>query len=243
MPQVQLPLATLACLLALPLLVAVLRRRKLAWSLCLMGTGLVLLLAAAVWPLGQVRVASPLTGPPVVSASQANAICAALLENIYSAMAGRGEDQVYDALAASVDGPLLRQMYLHVRSGLEFQEDGGAVAVVQGVKLLGAEREDTARAEVGALSSPKDRDPRGFTLNCQWAVRGKVEHWGHVHQRTNLYAARLTIEPRSGTWKITDLDLLDEELGEIETVPEIEGPNAEEPQIEEPEIEGAGVPS
>jgi len=38
-----------------------------------------------------------------------------------------------------------------------------------------------------------------------------VGHWGHVHQRTNQYQARLTVEAVGDRWKITALDLLQEE--------------------------------
>ena len=41
--------------------------------------------------------------------------------------------------------------------------------------------------------------------------RGSVGHWGHVHQRTNQYQARLTVEAVGDRWKITALDLLQEE--------------------------------
>jgi len=38
-----------------------------------------------------------------------------------------------------------------------------------------------------------------------------VGHWGHVHQRVNRYDADLTVEVIDGAWRITELDVLQEE--------------------------------
>jgi hypothetical protein len=48
-------------------------------------------------------------------------------------------------------------------------------------------------------------------------VVGTVEHWGHVHSRTNEYEARFTIEPRASAWKITALEVLNEKRLKFET--------------------------
>ena len=39
---------------------------------------------------------------------------------------------------------------------------------------------------------------------------GTVGHWGHVHTRQNLYDAIVTIEAVDGTWKITALEVIEE---------------------------------
>ena len=54
-------------------------------------------------------------------------------------------------------------------------------------------------------------DGVGFVSRCTWNVSGSVGHWGHIHQRTNQYEAELTVKPVDGVWKITDLELLQEE--------------------------------
>jgi hypothetical protein len=51
----------------------------------------------------------------------------------------------------------------------------------------------------------------GFVATCTWTVRGSVGHWGHIHQRTNKYKARITVKPIDGDWKITELQVLQEE--------------------------------
>ncbi len=44
-----------------------------------------------------------------------------------------------------------------------------------------------------------------------WTIVGTVGHWGHVHQRSNLYEANLTISTANGVWKITDFEVLEQE--------------------------------
>jgi hypothetical protein len=39
---------------------------------------------------------------------------------------------------------------------------------------------------------------------------GTVGHWGHVHTRQNLYDAIVTIKAVDGTWKITELEVIEE---------------------------------
>ena len=44
-----------------------------------------------------------------------------------------------------------------------------------------------------------------------WQVTGSVGHWGHVHTRSNRYRADLTIAPDDGRWKLTGLEIIEEE--------------------------------
>jgi hypothetical protein len=39
---------------------------------------------------------------------------------------------------------------------------------------------------------------------------GTVDHWGHVHTRQNLYDAIVTIEAVDASWKITELEMIEE---------------------------------
>jgi hypothetical protein len=52
---------------------------------------------------------------------------------------------------------------------------------------------------------------RSVTLRARWTALGTVGHWGHVHTRKNQYHADITIEPVDGLWKITDIEVLEEE--------------------------------
>jgi hypothetical protein len=131
-----------------------------------------------------------------VNDERAQVIVSALLHNVYRAFDFRQEDIIYDTLERSVTGDLLTQTYLETRRGLELASQGGARAKVKAIEML----------EVDA-----EREGRGFTANATWNVAGSVGHWGHIHQRTNQYVADITVEPVDGVWKITALELIQEE--------------------------------
>jgi hypothetical protein len=133
-----------------------------------------------------------------VSDAEAGAIVAGLLENIYRAFDYREEERIYDTLERSASGDLLTDIYLETRRSLEIENQGGARAKVQSVEMLQVEAE------------PIGGEP-GFVTECTWNVSGSVGHWGHIHQRTNQYVARLTVRAIDGAWKVTDLELLQEE--------------------------------
>ena len=44
----------------------------------------------------------------------------------------------------------------------------------------------------------------------KWTAVGSVGHWGHIHTRQNVYDAILTLAVADGSWKITDIELLEE---------------------------------
>ncbi len=81
---------------------------------------------------------------------------------------------------------------------MELANQGGARAKVKEIEMLEVE--------------PRKLQGRpGFQARCTWTVAGSVGHWGHIHQRKNKYEADLTVEPVDGVWKLTRLDLLQEE--------------------------------
>jgi hypothetical protein len=132
-----------------------------------------------------------------LSAARTEEVVSDLLHNVYRAFDFRSEEQIYDVLAQSVEGELLEQIYLETRRGLELASQGGARAKVKEVDL------DTLEIErVG---------PDGFTAKAVWNVRGSVGHWGHLHERSNRYRAALQISPVEERWKLTALDILEEE--------------------------------
>jgi hypothetical protein len=133
------------------------------------------------------------------------------LKNVYRAFAYRGESDVYDALAMSVDGELLAELYLQIRESLEMREQGDAVSRVQDVTM-----EDSEFMPLDAENDAPSAEP-GFTVDCAWTVRGTVEHWGHIHARTNRYAARFEVRARRGAWRITGMDLRKQERVRFET--------------------------
>lgn len=131
-----------------------------------------------------------------VSGGKANEIVAALLHNVYRAFDFRQEEQIYDVLEQSVEGDLLAQIYLETRRGLELANQGGARAKVKNIEMVEL---DTRAGDGG-----------GFVAAATWNVGGSVGHWGHIHERRNQYRAELTIQPVAGTWKLTDLEILEE---------------------------------
>ena len=56
-----------------------------------------------------------------------------------------------------------------------------------------------------------DRGTLTYAIAGRWTALGTVGHWGHLHTRQNLYDAVVTIEAIDGRWKITDLELLEEQ--------------------------------
>jgi hypothetical protein len=105
---------------------------------------------------------------------------------------------VYDRLALSIEGELLSDVYLQVRRGMELKNQGGARVKVDEVTVLNTTQE-------GELETP------GFAYRCRWTAAGSVGHWGHIHRRTNQYDAVITVEPVEGVWKITAIDLHEEQ--------------------------------
>jgi len=50
-----------------------------------------------------------------------------------------------------------------------------------------------------------------LVLTFPWRVAGWIGHWGHIHRRVNEHLALLTIAPLDGKWKITAIEMLDEQ--------------------------------
>lgn len=197
-PRWTVPAVSLGFVLAGVLGAMLLHRSFLRLAICLLaGT----ILAAATLQVGRVEIRNPFASAPSLDNSQARSVLESLQKNIYRSFDNKDERSVYDALAKSIAGPLLEKTYLDIRKGLVMQEQGGAAAKVTNVKLVDAKRE-SRDATVG--------DPRGFRMRAIWNVTGTVEHWGHIHERTNEYQATFTIEPRHDAWKIVALDVTSE---------------------------------
>ena len=159
------------------------RRRAASGVAALVVTSL----AGAAWWIG---------GQGRLDESAAEEVVAGLLTNTYRAFDFRDESEAYDVLARSVDGDLLREVYLEMRQGLVLASQGGASARVKQVELVGLETEPTKG--------------RGFEARATWRIRAAVGHWGHIHERRNEYRANLRLQPIDGAWKLTAVEILDE---------------------------------
>jgi len=71
-----------------------------------------------------------------------------------------------------------------------------------------AKVEELAIESVSITSSDKKEGALDF--HAVWNAMGTVGHWGHNHARENRYDAVVTLKPVDGSWKIVDLDLLEE---------------------------------
>jgi hypothetical protein len=134
----------------------------------------------------------------VISADRAQGIMSKLLGNVYVAFDHRQEDRIYEILNKSVSGDLLTQIYLETKKSLELASQGGARVKVKEVDMLSVQPESLG-------------GEAGFRARCKWNVSGSVGHWGHIHKRTNQYEAEITVRPVDGSWKITNLEILQEE--------------------------------
>ncbi|MBI2421730.1 MAG: hypothetical protein HYV27_02790 [Candidatus Hydrogenedentes bacterium] len=193
-----------AALLLLPVLpVALYRRRRGPMLLC----AALLLAGAAGWPWQPVEIADPFSNHQALSDEEAANLFAALHKNVYRAFDYRIESDVYDALDKSVGGDLLATLYLQIRKGLEMQEQGGAISRIKDVRIVNAEHAPLEGADPA----------RAFAMLCTWQVEGSVEHWGHIHTRTNQYQARFKVEALESGWKITGMDVISEERVKFDT--------------------------
>jgi len=197
----QVPLASLVCLLLLiPVGLHFRKQKKNAASLS-PSLGLIVLLIAGsilLYPFVKVSIARPTALTPEISKEQAVVLLENLLKNIYRSFDFREEEDVYDRLATSVSGNLLSEVYLQNRKSLVVTQAGGARARVNEIKIL----------DVDVSSS--ETNPLGLTFHATWTAKGTVGHWGHIHTRKNQYEANIIVEPVDGIWKITGLELLEE---------------------------------
>ncbi len=131
------------------------------------------------------------------------ALVGSLLANIYRAFDFRDDEAVYDALATSIQGDLLRDMYLRIKRTLLVAEQGGAIATVTSVETTELNLDKSAR------------EPSTFVV--QWQVTGVTEHWGHVHTRTSQYRARLRLAEKDSQLRLAYFQLLEENQIKFET--------------------------
>jgi hypothetical protein len=199
--QLSIPLASLLCftLLAPVCWQASKRARNGApLPVAIVAAAALLIVGILSLPYARLSIARPAAIAGVLDDQQATAILQTLLKNLYRAFDFREEEDVYDKLAISVTGDLLADVYLENRKSFAVQAAGGAQAKVKEVSI----RHASAVRQDGA--------PLAFALRGQWTAMGTVGHWGHVHTRQNLYDAIVTIEAIDGAWKITEMEVVEE---------------------------------
>jgi hypothetical protein len=191
--QVKIPAGTILGLILLSPVVRTMRRKRGTRAGVIAGAvGVVC--AVLVYPVLSVPVSVPVS--PALTDEAATELVSGILANVYTSFDFRDENSIYDALDQSLVGDLLTDVYLQTMKSLELASQGGARVKVKGVRLENAEFQ------------PLDN---GVKAICTWDVMGSVGHWGHIHQRVNRYEAELAIQPVEDQWKITALEILQEE--------------------------------
>jgi hypothetical protein len=199
---IRVPWVSLICAVLLLAMIGMLIRRihQGGSMVAPLVSGLVLLVAGVVaWPLVGITVTRPATLAGEMSPELSQDLLQVLLKNVYRAFDFRDEEDVYDKLAFSVSGDLLSDIYLQNRKSFSVQKAGGAQAKIKSVEIEAATAEQL------------DDRPLAYAIKGRWAAQGTVGHWGHVHTRRNRYDAIVTVEAVDGAWKITDLEILEEQ--------------------------------
>lgn len=203
---IQLPLVS--AISAAAGLLSLLFARRLLGTKVACGLGILLLAAAGFsWKLAPLPLTIRPAQLPELTDEQAGQIFRQLHGNIFRAFDYHLEEEIYDALARSVDGPLLSELYTQLRRSLELQQQGGAVSRIDAVNVESGQKTGQAAVE-GKLN---------FDYRCKWNLVGSVEHWGHLHQRTNIYDAGFTVSLIDQAWKITAMRSHDEQQGPVRT--------------------------
>lgn len=200
--EISIPVGTLLCTIILLPVGWILWRRKKS-KRPVTGVALVAMVmlggAVAAWPYARISIDRPQALAGSLTDKQAGDLLQALLKNVYRAFDFREEEDVYDKLALSVSGDLLAEVYLQNRKSFAIKRAGGAQAKIREVVVL------------DAVATRRPAGPLAYTIRGRWTAMGNVGHWGHIHQRRNRYDATVTVEADAGHWKITGLEVLEEQ--------------------------------
>ena len=194
------PLGSLACvILLLPLGFTAYKRHKHNQSIKIQFSLILVLVIGmvALFPFWNFSIGSSARASQISEENSKN-ITLSLLKNVYRAFDFRDEEDVYDKLAISVSGDLLKNVYLQSRQSMIIEQAGGAQAKITEVTVLETEVQES-KTQKGAVA-----------VRTKWTAVGSVGHWGHLHTRQNVYDAFLTLAVADGSWKIVGIDLLEE---------------------------------
>jgi hypothetical protein len=197
---VAVPLGSLICvLLLLPFSLITYRRLKKSEPVKVHATIVLILVISiiALLPRWHVSIGNSAQAR-LISKDDGKTIVQNLLKNVYRSFDFREEEDVYDKLAISVSGALLNDVYLQSRKSMIIEQAGGAQAKVKQTEVLDVDVKES-RKQKGALD-----------VRTNWTAIGSVGHWGHIHTRQNVYDAILTLIVEDGSWKISDIELLEE---------------------------------
>ncbi len=124
--------------------------------------------------------------------------------NMYRSFDYTDESDVYDALAGSVQGPLLEALYTQIYGSLVQGEQGGMLGIITGIEPMELAIDNVR------LGPVNDADVILFTATHRWRVEGTVYHWGHSHTRTIEYLARYEVAGLGEGWRFVGHEVLEQ---------------------------------
>jgi hypothetical protein len=198
-PTITIPVLALISLALAVVNFLVLRHSKSPARWILPATFLVV--AVLVIPIKPLLLPHPFQQPAELPPDTATDVFRQLHAGMYRALDFGSEDRIYDALDATIDGPLLEELYLQLQESLRVREQGGAIARIKAITF-------TEATPIPRTESASTTPWPAFALRATWQVAGTVEHWGHVHERENQFEAVFSIKPINNNWKITRMDIL-----------------------------------
>jgi len=150
-------------------------------------------------PYGTLAVPNPFFAAYAPRGDGARLIMSKVLSDTYQALNIKDEEELYDALAESVTGDLIGDLYLDNRRRLTAGTRQGTEVKIRGVSVL----------EIG---EPTETGSSGeYSYDCRWAVVARVQHLQHVHHRRQVYSGVLTLRAEEGRWKVAGVELLSED--------------------------------
>ena len=148
--------------------------------------------------LGNLSSNANLFNSTIPSDTETKRILQGLMLNTYRAFIMEQDEEIYDVLARSVSGDFLNEVYLQNKETLRIYASDGVFSLVD-------------RLDVKTIESMKRQKDGSIAVIANWDVYGSVRHQDHIHFRCNTYKAEVTIVPTENYWKLTSVELLDEE--------------------------------
>jgi hypothetical protein len=202
----RLPVASIICLIILiPVAwwLSIRYRDDQPIHLQLVMAGLLLWAGGALAPYWQIAVPKPPGLAPVIGDQQATEILNNLLQNAYQAFEPPQDDKVRSRLALSVGGAALDKIYQLINQSLRLdQSDNDIRARIKQIDLV----EDTMKPLAGI--------PLGLLFDARWSVSVIAGQWDDIYDRNIFYNALIEIKPVAGVWKITGINLLDQQTAQ-----------------------------
>jgi hypothetical protein len=148
--------------------------------------------------LGRMPAYDKFINQSIPSKAEATQILQGLLLNTYRAFMLQEDEDIYDALARSVSGEFLSEVYLQNRENMQMGDSDGTMAIIH-------------KLDIKSINSMAQEKDGSIGMTANWDVYGSVHHQKHVHYRCNTYTANVIITSTENYWKLVKIQLLDEQ--------------------------------